>query len=184
LNLLPSALVVNILETTPNFSPYYFSVKLSIHSNRADTFICVLKEYDWIYTNITHIGVQDPSNFSFIYDAYVDSTVVSISAYNKFGNSIPWIYKIPGLPMGLNEIDNEVDLSFYPNPFSNVLYIKGKYKEIEKLIISDAGGKTVKIINRVESPKIPVADLPPGTYIITIVQKQDSKNKSFKLIKR
>jgi hypothetical protein len=184
LNLLPSVPVVNILEITGTSLPYYFSVKLNMYSNRADTFVCVVKEYDWPYTSILHIGVQDPSNFIFGYDADVDSTVISITTTNKFGSSHLERYKIPYLSTGLNEINNDTEASFYPNPFSNVLHIKGEYGNIEKLIIMDADGRTVRIINRIETPEIPVADLPQGMYIITIVQKQHSKNKSFKLVKR
>lgn len=184
LNLLPSVPTVNMSEITPPSSIHGFSVKLSVYSDRADTYDCSLKEYDGTYTTTTILQIQDPANFICLFDAYVDSITVAFTAVNKFGNSSSGRYKIPSPLTGSTEINNAIDLSFYPNPFSDVLYIKGEYKAIEKLIVSDADGKTVKIINRVEMPEIPVADLPQGIYLITVSQKQHSKDKSFKLIKR
>jgi hypothetical protein len=105
---------------------------------------------------------------------------------NKFGISDTRIIKFTyaDLLTGIDEIDRESEPSFYPNPFNDVLRINGEYRDIEKVIITDIGGRMAKTINNVETPTIQVADLLQGMYIITISQKQNSKNKSFKLIKK
>ncbi|MDR0507383.1 MAG: T9SS type A sorting domain-containing protein [Dysgonamonadaceae bacterium] len=82
------------------------------------------------------------------------------------------------------EIDDESDILLYPNPFSDAIHIREGYENIEKLVITELGGRTVRILYEIKAPIIQVANLPAGIYIITIKQKQNSKNKNYKLIKK
>jgi hypothetical protein len=183
LNLLPAVPIINSTVTVVNPEEKKIYINLKLLFDRSDIYELVVREFEWPYT-FTNIH-PDRLEFNYIYYDYIDSVVFRAIGANKFGLS-DTVIKITymGLLTGLNEIHNGAELSFYPNPFSDVLHIKEEYRDIEKLIITDAGGRTVKIINKVETPTIPVADLPRGMYIITVSQKQNSENKSFKLIKK
>jgi len=188
LNLLPSIPKINILSIMYTFNDYWNSFDVSIKlnnilSDRADNIEFVTKIYDYPYTNI-YSQTLSGSEYNFSY--YVtDSVEFDVYGSNKFGTSFKAIkLNYADLPTGLNEINKESELSFYPNPFSDVIHIKGDYRDIDKLIITDIDGKTIKIMNKIELPAIQVANLPKGMYLITVSQKQNSRNKSFKLIKK
>ena len=190
LNLLPSIPNVNIFEFSSYFDSYYnalrFIIKLdNIFSDRADGMRLVFKEFDWFYTT-TYIYPTLESEFNYDNCCASDSAEIKIYGFNKFGVSLSKALKFNFMePVSeLEEINVENELSFYPNPFNDVLYIKGEYVNIDKLVIADVSGRTVKTINKVESPTIQVADLPQGMYLITVIRKHNSKNKSFKLFKK
>ena len=167
-----------------NISNNNVLINLNIFSERTGKYQIVTKEYDYPLVNI-FVSQFSGQEFKCL---IIESDSVEIYAYgiNNFGISnfrkIKFIYT--DLITGLNEINNESELSFYPNPFIDILHIKGEYGDIDKLIITDLRGRIVKIMNKVESPSIQVADLPKGMYIVSISQKQNSRNKSYKLIKK
>lgn len=140
-----------------------------------------------IYT--VSYDVPGSENFSFdaCYFSEIDSIVFMISATNNFGySSCPERYTITesDLATSLADIDNEQGIVLYPNPFSDAFYIKGECENIENLTVTDINGRTVKVLNEVKTPTIQVADLPSGMYVVSIKQKQNLKNKYYKLIKK
>lgn len=63
----------------------------------------------------------------------------------------------------VNEVNNETALNIYPNPVSNILYIKSKIP-VQSLLIINSLGAQVKHINTATNA-IDVSSLPAGVYI-------------------
>ena len=72
-------------------------------------------------------------------------------------------------PNGIKDI-NVDELAVYPNPVSDLLYIKNEHYTIQKVEITDMTGHRVYKQNIRESSiiSIPVSDYVPGTYILKI----------------
>jgi hypothetical protein len=200
LNLLPSVPVINVVKfisiSEKNDSlpflvepdDFFFYLELSMFSDRTDHYGCVVKEYDGPYTSTVSWDVPVSQNFSFetYYWSDTDRMVFIISAVNKFGFAAAESYTITksDLATGLAKIEDEPEILLYPNPFSDAIYIKGEYGNIENLTITDINGRTVKVLSEVKTPTIQTDGLPSGIYIVTIKQKLHLKNKYYKLIKR
>jgi len=182
-------LYLNLIPSTPDIQILLLkiyensvAVRLNIFSNRADEYVYYLTEY------YNSGSLHELYTYNFDFSMRIDCDYVEVMAFglNKFGWSAMKLFKFnyANLEVGINEINVENELSFYPNPFNDVLNIKGEYGNIDKLVVADLSGRTVKIINKVDLPTIQVADLPQGMYLITVIEKYNSKNKSFKLFKK
>ncbi len=78
-----------------------------------------------------------------------------------------------GLAVGITEItDNNGELNIYPNPFNNKTTIEFYNPEGEryKLIVTDITGKTVKVIENINTGKVEVekGNLSEGFYLIEL----------------
>ena len=200
LNLLPSVPGINVVkfisisgknDSFPGLvepDDFFFCLELSMSSDRTDYHVCVMKEYDGPYIYSVSWNVPVPENFKLdtYYWSGTDYMAIFISAVNKFGFTTAESYTFTesDLATGLADIDNEQGIMLYPNPFSDAFYIKGECGNIENLTVTDINGRTVKVLNEVKTPTIQVADLPSGMYIVSIKQKQNLKNKYYKLIKK
>ena len=185
LNLLPSIPEIHISAFLNYDNPNYVAVIFNIFSDRADEYAFYLVEYKAPSSLFVYPTGENGPVFGHWMKIDCDSVEFIVYALNKFGMNMKiLIFNYTDLNVGLNEIHSENELSFYPNPFNDVLHIKGEYGNIDKLIITDLSGKIVKTINKVESPTIQASNLPQGMYLITIFYKQNSKNKSFKLFKK
>ena len=60
-----------------------------------------------------------------------------------------------------------VDLSFYPNPVKNILYIKGDIK-VEKIEVFDMAGKLIKTITALSGNQVDLSSLEKGAYLVNI----------------
>ena len=66
----------------------------------------------------------------------------------------------------------EVQVSVYPNPVRNTLYIKSMGNEIKEIVIMDLLGKSMPQPNETEA--IDMSQFKPGIYLIRITTKQGS----------
>jgi len=80
-----------------------------------------------------------------------------------------------------------VNISYYPNPVSEELYLKWKKKEVElsQVILYNLNGQLIKVfdnLQKVETISISFQSLPEGYYNLSLLY-MDGKNKSLKIIK-
>ncbi len=86
------------------------------------------------------------------------------------------------LTVGLSNIEQD-NISFYPNPVSEMLHISDQ-KQVEELMIYNLDGKVVFNKNEIENSngEIDVSQLAPGLYFIKCVSK-DGFQSAFRFIK-
>ncbi len=117
-----------------------------------------------------------------------DSTGLDIDT-NHFGisNGVnTWIAEIGDVGVGINEIENDLDFSIFPNPVtSSQLNILSKNSNsISNLILTDILGKTIFTTQNVESKTIITINLPKGlsgVYFLTI-QSKTNQYETYKVI--
>jgi hypothetical protein len=85
-------------------------------------------------------------------------------------------------PMSLSTDETKIDkIKIYPNPFKDVITVSN-VKNAERLEVTDASGRIVKVIVR-PSSEINLSDLKSGVYFVSIHLK-DEKIQTFKVIKK
>ena len=72
--------------------------------------------------------------------------------------------------LGLSEIEEELNISIYPNPASNVLYIESNGAQLERFEIINYTGRQVLSAN-LNSNNIEIGQLPKSTYILIVYSK-------------
>jgi hypothetical protein len=77
---------------------------------------------------------------------------------------------------GLIKSKNSEDISIYPNPTSDIIYISDV--EFEELRIQDIEGGIVRTMNG-NAASINVEDLKSGIYILEVTTKNGSFKKNF-----
>ena len=80
--------------------------------------------------------------------------------------------------VGINEVDNQTDVTIYPNPTAKQIWINSKHLSIKEARIIDLTGKTVKRIIATTNT-INVEDLPQGIYFIQLLSKEGIITKKF-----
>ncbi len=73
------------------------------------------------------------------------------------------------VPMGIHELHNDDFLSVFPNPTSDLIYIKAK-EPVKSITITDPSGRTVLSetpLNPTE-PSLEAGHLAPGTYFMSV----------------
>ena len=83
--------------------------------------------------------------------------------------------------MSTNETDAKEQISVYPNPFSDVLYIKN-IKDVASVSVTDMSGRTVKVFAKA-TEQLQLSDLKTGMYLVTLKMK-DGSTQTVKAIKR
>lgn len=119
-----------------------------------------------------------------VIDGILDSVDVDTTIYlSKVGNSdcindtlefnVEWSGEIVTYtliidykPLGIN-VTEQNDISIYPNPVSDNVYIKN-YKKVKTLEIFDVSGEKIKEINNLISDEINLSDLKKGIYLFQI----------------
>ncbi|WP_128332156.1 T9SS type A sorting domain-containing protein [Apibacter sp. HY039] len=79
--------------------------------------------------------------------------------------------------LGTNEIKTQTEITLYPNPATDFLYINTKEK-ITKVEIFDTNGRLL-ISENITSPKVTVSTLPKGSYFMTLHYAKGKINKPF-----
>lgn len=81
----------------------------------------------------------------------------------------------------LSTDENQIaQLSVYPNPTSDNIYIKAENQQIQNVKIYDMSGKLLKVSGKIS--KVPFSDFPAGVYIIRVETTLGIK--TFKIIKK
>lgn len=133
---------------------------------------------------------------------FAQSAISSINSgavsTDNFTHSVGEIYVIPTDPeqsnsgtmgllyqtvlqvLGVSELQKD-NVKIYPNPASDFIYIKLNSKsKIEDIEVYDLSGKLV-VKTKLNSEKIDLKNLPPGTYMIVF---KNSDIKPIKIIKK
>lgn len=85
--------------------------------------------------------------------------------------------------LGMNDVDQAVNYSFYPNPVKNQLTITSKSPILTvKLFSIDGKLLLTKAFSAVNEAKIDTSTLPNGVYMVHV--KQSDQNSSFKITKK
>ena len=85
---------------------------------------------------------------------------------------------------GLEDLAPEMDVNIYPNPTSDVLIISTKQFEGVNFTLTDGKGKLVQHDElSEETTSVDVQHLTPGSYSVTLFDRNQNKLKTFKLIK-
>ncbi|NPA45067.1 MAG: T9SS type A sorting domain-containing protein, partial [Chlorobi bacterium] len=84
------------------------------------------------------------------------------------------------LSVNINDLDKN-DISFYPNPVSDILTIKNNSQENYEIEIFDVSGKLFyNTTSKSTTFKLNISNYPKGIYFVNII---DDVKKSFKFIK-
>ncbi|MGM5629472.1 T9SS type A sorting domain-containing protein [Apibacter raozihei] len=81
------------------------------------------------------------------------------------------------LSLATNEIKTQTEVTLYPNPATDFLYINTKEK-ITKIEIFDTNGRLL-VSENITSPKVTVSTLPKGSYFMTLHYAKGKINKPF-----
>lgn len=82
--------------------------------------------------------------------------------------------------LALHEAARQSALSVYPNPATDIVYVKAGQHKVESVQVYSTTGALVKTASKVENGAVNVASLPAGVYILKI----NGEAQSVKLIKK
>ncbi|MFQ3580134.1 MAG: C10 family peptidase, partial [Bacteroidales bacterium] len=98
---------------------------------------------------------------------------------NGTGQANGWEISYETVLTGINSF-NARHIEIYPNPFTDLLYLKG-IESRAKISISDISGKTLISLDNYNGNEIDLSNLKSGIYILNI--RAENLNKSFKIMK-
>jgi len=104
--------------------------------------------------------------------------------YGTVSQGVQQAYEI--FTVGIKETELNISLSVFPNPTANNLTLQISDYNNEKLSyqLYDMQGKLLNIVQvTAQQTQINTASLPPGTYFINVVNQENKKVQSFKIIK-
>jgi hypothetical protein len=131
--------------------------------------------YVWSATNGTGSATIDASG---LLTAITDGTVdVVATANDGSGITGTTTITISNQTVGLNQFDSK-NISIYPNPVQNELFVVLDNQEIKKMNIFDLSGKVIKTIDT-DTSQIDVSDLSDGIYILKIHTQNGVSNTRF-----
>ena len=124
---------------------------------------------EWYFINISDTGVVDDLMYAFVPTLAQKYDVTGV-VYYSFGE-----YKIEPRDSNdvfinttlINENENELDFSIYPNPVNSIVTISGL--NLEKAEIYSVNGKLIKKVSLSVLSTINVTDLEKGIYIIKVI---------------
>ena len=128
----------------------------------------------------TYMGRWVAGQFSF------DSTGTSANHFGQTNGVNTWIAEIGDVGVGINEIENDLDFSVFPNPVngSQLNIFSKNSNSISNLILTDILGKTIFASQNLESKEIITINLPQGlsgVYFLTI-QSKTNQYETYKVI--
>lgn len=115
---------------------------------------------------------------------YPDSCMIVLSASGDTPANNDYLYidnlAFTGMVTGIEAIGNNENISVYPNPSGNTIYVDltGFSEPATDIVISDMSGKIVKSIRDIASVpdfSIDISELPQGSYLL----KVSDLNRSF-----
>jgi len=85
-----------------------------------------------------------------------------------------WLLRRPEEAAALDKI-SEKEINLYPNPVSNILYVKGNHDNTHFEVFNSVGVK----VKSFDCPTIDVEELQPGAYVLRILSKENLRNLKF-----
>jgi len=183
---------VDVAGTNPDGTPFTSSIQDmadgSILNNRT-TFmnICDSNHVDVVLAGHEHQNVVASRSGNVVAENWPDST-----RYIQTGAAFQGAYRIitvsssfvnVGVPMiscpsGVNELNDPINISIYPNPVTNSLTIEAPQKTI--IEIRNIQGQIIKTVNTTEKQtSIDIANLSDGVYIIKVKTEKGTAVKKF-----
>jgi hypothetical protein len=133
------------------------------------------------------LGAQDPTQFNVSYhDNLADAEANTNTLSSPYANSTPTAQTIfvritntetgcfttndftlivNNCPTASVDDQNQLDISIYPNPTSDIVYIDGNYTQL-KVVVYDILGK--QVINKSITNSIDISQLEKGVYILQL----------------
>ena len=84
-------------------------------------------------------------------------------------------------PVSVIELNNQ-QITVFPNPCSNYIHLKGMEEEAYSYQLSSVSGRTIQS-GIITSSHIDVTQLPKGTYLLTLVNQKNGKQRTGKVVK-
>jgi hypothetical protein len=98
---------------------------------------------------------------------------VTVDYYTDIAKTATWLKVAP--TVGVNEYANAMDVTVYPNPAQNILYISAKAEKVNSIQLFDITGKlinTISITNDIST--IDVSAYANGLYNYSVIGKDQS----------
>jgi hypothetical protein len=132
--------------------------------------------YTWSVTNGTGSGTIDANGLL----AATSNGTVDVIATANDGSGIIGIATISfsNQNVGVDEIDLQ-NISIYPNPVQNELFIETEEGNITEMVILDYAGRVAKSITNLNAKSIDVSDLKQGVYILKVSTENGVSTKRF-----
>lgn len=106
-----------------------------------------------------------------------------ISYFNGSGINDYTIQSSISLEVVKNIKLNRHFFSIYPNPVSDILYIKGKGNHVSIELLNSSGAILQKVQKQGKKHALNVSELPTGLYTIRLIDSETGKEESHKFIK-
>jgi hypothetical protein len=107
-------------------------------------------------------------------DTYCDSSTY----LNKTESDMVTVNPVLELPNAVAEVKDDIAASVYPNPATNLLYIKAAALKVNVVYIYNVTGSLVKMISQLNAGEgVDISLLPAGVYVADIITKDASIRK-------
>ncbi len=141
------------------------------NENQNDIWVFATNFDGEIQWNQLYGGEKNDGVYYSIYnsEAIYNNAFTQSSGYDVgelIGNQDSWLFKLiaDGSAAGVED-QNQLDISIYPNPSSDVVYIDGNYTQL-KAVVYDILGK--QVINKSTTNSIDISQLEKGVYILQL----------------
>ena len=132
--------------------------------------------YTWTVSNGTGSATISSSG---ILSAENNGTVtVKATANDGSGTNTTTLITISNQTVGINESQLQ-NVSIYPNPVQNELFVVLEGKQITKIDILDLSGKVIKSVSHNNSKTIDVSELQQGVYVLKVYTQTAVSNTRF-----
>lgn len=189
--------IKNFLDTSPQFTDFTYSPQRyddSITVSGALNENVVLKQSlsggDYPFTSFKNLGDKQSSTSENFYingikqEDYTNYTCEAYFAknYPNYFLEISFFREPITLVSNLNTNEVDKNLSIYPNPTSDLLFIRAVNEKLESISIYDMSGKLILTDSSSSKLRVNLRALPTGAYLIFL--KTAKGNKTFKFIKK
>ena len=175
-----SSLIVEMTNSTDGELTFYY--KLNIKHNRAALVISIdgkLEDMLYGFTDWSLYTIDLPAGNHTVEWSYCTAQSGSADGYMCWIDDVTF----PGNTMILNveSVTDDNDLAVYPNPASDVIYVKGE--DIQYVEIYNSLGLKVISKNVSDLESISIADLANGMYFLRVLNK-NGEDSTTKIVKR
>ncbi|WP_417430928.1 T9SS type A sorting domain-containing protein [Halpernia sp.] len=189
--------IKNFLDTKPKFTDFTYSPQryddtLSVGAVLGEnvTLRQSLSGNDFQFTWFKDLDVKQPSSTESFYinkikaEDFTDYTCEAYFAksYPDYFLEISFFREPIKLESTLATKEISKNLSIYPNPTTDILFVRTVNEKIENISIFDMSGKMILTDSSNSKTRVNVRAFPSGAYLILI--KTSNGNKTFKFIKK